>query len=154
VILHNLEIRISDIYLAIDNGFEKSVIEKMAKKAWIPIPEYNTWIGNFGQSEAIMQENIMNDLKKELGIEINTPSWIVFRDANRYLQRIKTIQKTSDYPIVFKPKDQSALTGERTRSEFNWSAEKAVECVDLLFKLGLLKVVGEDMYQLNDHVMD
>jgi hypothetical protein len=143
---------IKDIYKAFENGLEKSALETMAKQAWIPIPEYSTWIGNFGQPEAIMQENMMDDLRKDLGIKVETPAWIIYRDANRYLQRIKTLQRGSEYPIRFKPKSQSTLTGERTRSEFNWSEEKAIKCVNFLFKNGLLKLVGDDTYQLNDHI--
>jgi hypothetical protein len=125
-------------------GAAKEELTKIANAAWKPIPEFNTWLGTFGQPEAAMQETILTQLAKELSIEIEPPAWLRYRDADRLLVRIQLIQGRSLTPWTFHL-DQADL-----RNEFHWTREK---CRDRLKKLcddGVVEKVSDGLYQLSN----
>jgi hypothetical protein len=125
-------------------GASKDELILLCKEAWQPVPEYNTWIGTFGQAEARVQETMMRQLAKDIGVEINPPSWMVHRDADRFLERIQTLQMRSSQPVQFKPDDAIG------KGEFYWPAEKINECIDILFKVGSLEKVADNIFRLSN----
>lgn len=138
------EFRIKEkaIHDAAAKGVSKSELERLAVDAWQPIPDYNTWIGTFGQAEARVQEMMMSKLGKDLNIKVVTPAWLVHRDADRFLQKVEKNQMLSAQPITFKPNDNVG------KGEFYWPDEKIMENINFLVGTGSLKKVGENSYQL------
>ncbi|HMI03413.1 MAG TPA: hypothetical protein VK541_13070 [Pedobacter sp.] len=124
-------------------GASKSELTKMLHEAWQPVPEYNTWIGSFGQPEANMQEKMLEQLAKELNLELKMPGWILHRNADRYLQRIQNIQRKQRLPYTFNI-DAVAVRG----GEFTWTAEKSREYMDLLIRQGHVEKCGTNTYRL------
>lgn len=123
-------------------GLSKDELTKLAVEAWKPIPEYNTWVGTFGQAEARAQEAMMRQLAKDLNIKVNPPAWLIHRDADRYLQRIQTLQKRSVKPVRFKFDDAIG------RGEFYWSLDKIQETINALVETGSLVKFEDNTYQL------
>lgn len=125
-------------------GISKEELISLANEAWKPIPEYNTWIGTFGQAEARVQEAMMRQLAKDIDIKITPPAWMVHRDADRYLQRIQTLQRRSAKSIKFKADDNVG------KGEFYWPVEKIQECIDVLVETGSLKRFEDKTYELTN----
>jgi hypothetical protein len=103
-----------------------------------------TWVGTFGQPEAATQEKILKQLAQELGIQVQSPAWLVYRDADRLLQRIQNVQRGQATPWIFKASDK------RLWSEFYWPPEKGANRVKKLIDEALLERVGDDTYQLSN----
>ena len=122
----------------------KEVLTEMARKAWQPIPDYNTWIGVFGQPEATMQEKMMLQLAKDYQLEIERPGWLLFREAHRFLQRIQYLQQSASAPFLFRSNDMNI------KGEFNWSDAKMKECLDLLIKIGVVVATGNEQNGLSN----
>ena len=126
-------------------GATKEQLTSMVTAAWKPVPEYNTWIGSFGQPEAMMQESMIERVAKDYGLQINEPGWMQFRNADRYLQRIQNVQRT--YPKAF----HFNTDGSGVRNgEFTWSREKATVYMTILIRNGLVEKLNEDTYQLTN----
>lgn len=140
------EFRIEEkkIRKAAKNGASKEELTRLSMEAWKPVPEYNTWIGTFGQAEFREQETMMDKLAKDLDIKITPPLWTLYRDADRYLQKIQNLQKASSKPVKFKPGDAIG------RSEFYWPAEKVQKYLTLLVNMGSMKKNEDDFYQLTN----
>jgi hypothetical protein len=136
-------IKVEEIRKAAKTGASKTDLSCMANEAWQPILEYNTWIGSFGQPEATMQEKMLNQLAKEFQFEVKIPGWMLYRDANRYLQRIQNIQRNVRDPYRFRSDARSIRA-----AEFTWSDAKASQCMQLLIKEGAVVPAGSDTYQL------
>lgn len=135
-------IKADKIREAAKNNAPKAQLTAMAADAWQPILEYNTWIGSYGQPEANMQEKILRQMAKEYGFDIKTPGWVRYRDANRYLQRIQNVQRDMRDAYKFKG-DES-----RIRSDMAFTAEKAMDCMQLLIQDGAVTLADNGTYQL------
>jgi hypothetical protein len=125
------------------NKGSKVKLTRLLNEAWQPVPEYNTWIGSFGQPEANMQEKMLTQLAKELQLELQTPGWLVYRNAGRYLQRIQNIQRKQHTPYTFKI-DGAVIRG----AEFTWPAEQAKVYMDLLIREGCVVPSDGNTYRL------
>jgi hypothetical protein len=123
-------------------GTPKQALTKLIQEAWNPIPEYNTWIGMFGQLEAVRQEKMFRELARDLGIEIQEPGWVRWRDSNRVLQYLQSLQRSVDTPYLFK-KDSYILSGS-----FNWPKEKGVDRLQLLISSGCVEKLDDEQYRL------
>jgi hypothetical protein len=126
---------------AAGKGASPEELSRMAAEIWKPIPDYNTWIGTYGQPEARAQETMMRQLAKDLKITVATPGWLLHQSADRYLERIQTLQRRSSTPVVFKANDNIG------KGEFYWPPEKIEECIDFLVKAGNL-VLTDKGYRL------
>lgn len=137
-------IEVAKIRESASSGCSKAELAKMVKAAWQPIPELKTWVGTFGQSEASIQEQMLKKLAKELAVQVQPPAWLVYRDADRLLQRIQNVQQGHATPWIFKSNDS------RLWSEFHWPTEKGINRVKKLMDDGLLEKAGDDAYQLSN----
>ena len=137
-------IDVAKIHQAAASGSSKEELTKMVNAAWKPIPELKTWVGTFGQPEATMQETMLKKLARELALEAQPPAWLVYREADRLLQRIQNVQQGLAAPWRFKPNDPG-LWGE-----FNWLPEKGASRVKKLINEGLLEKAGDNTYQLSN----
>jgi hypothetical protein len=126
------------------NGVSKDELTQLAVDAWKPVPDYNTWIGTFGQAESRVQETMMRQLAKDIGIKITPPGWMMHRDADRFLQKIQKYQMRSATAVQFKANDAIG------KSEFYWPVEKVNECITLLLNVGSIEKVADDTYRLAD----
>lgn len=109
-------------------------------RAWRPIPEYNTWIGVFGQPEARMQEILIRKVAGQAGVEVLEPAWVKARDASRVLQKIQNMQAGRPDELRVQAKDLKA--------EFAWTAEKLQDRLQLLISQGSVETIGPDTYRL------
>ncbi|HMI03412.1 MAG TPA: hypothetical protein VK541_13065 [Pedobacter sp.] len=148
---------IAAIRKAAASGTSKEMLTGMIVKAWNPIPEYNTWIGTWGQPEARTQEKLFSDLAKELDIAVAAPAWTRWRDANRQLQGFQKVQRAHRTPWKFKSdplevyKWPPAADDERAVwREFHWTPQKGADRLKLLLENGYLEKAGEHMYQLSN----
>jgi hypothetical protein len=126
------------------SGSSPANLTKMVNAAWQPIPELKTWVGTFGQAEATMQEQILQQLAHELTIEVQPPAWLRYRDTDRLRQRIQNVQSHRSKPWVFKTNDPELW------AEFYWPPAKGVNRVKKLIEEGLLEKVVDDTYQLSN----
>lgn len=149
-------VKITSIREAAKKGTSKAELTKLANEAWQPIPEYTTWIGTFGLPEAKMQEEIMEKIGKELEIVVKPPAWMLYRDANRYLQRIQYIQRNHSEKVRFRSEgssiERSGISNQiqQTRAAFQWSVKKANECVKMLVRDGALSEGEDGTYSLSN----
>ena len=145
-------IKINLIREAAKKGTSKVELTKLANEAWQPIPEYSTWIGTFGLPEARMQEKMIEKIGKDLEIVVKPPAWMLYRDANRYLQRIQHIQRNHSEKVRFRT-EESGIIGDQiqqTRVAFQWSVKKANESVNMLVRDGALSEGENGAYSLSN----
>jgi len=133
------------IRAAAKNGASKTQLTHLAQAVWQPVPDYNTWIGVWGQPEAIMQEKMVVELARELGIEVKTPGWMRFRDADRLLQAIQSRQRFSAIPWKFKSNGGWLLSGS---AFMLWPLDKFRDRLQLLVENGVVEKIDNNDYQL------
>lgn len=150
-------LEIAAIRKAAGKGASKEDLTSMVVKAWNPIPEYNTWIGTWGQPEARTQEKLFTDLTKELGLSVNEPGWVRWRDASRQLQGFQKVQRAHSTAWKFRsdPLEEykwppSADDDRAVWREFHWTPQKGADRLKLLVDNGYMEKVGENMYQLTN----
>lgn len=134
-------VKIESIREAAKQGISKEELTKLANAAWKPVPDYNTWIGTFGQAEERIQEKIINQLSKDLDIQITSPGWMRWRDANRQLEALQIRQRNTITPFKFKS-DLGMLW-----YDFMWTKEKGLDRFQLLLENGNIEKV-DSLYQL------
>jgi len=124
-------------------GISNEDLTRLVTEAWTPIPDYNTWIGSFGQPEETMQEKMISKLSKDFHIDIKMPGWLRYRNANRYLQRIQNIQRKLHIPFRFNAEGSSVKD-----PEFIWPQDQIKDYTEILLNEGLLQKVADNSYQL------
>ena len=134
-------IEVAKVRAAAQAKASKEELTRMARAAWKPVPEFNTWIGTFGQAEAVQQEIILQKLAKELAIEIEPPEWLRARDADRLWLCLQKRQRSSPTVWQFHP---------REITQFHWTVEKLTDRVEKLAEDGCVKKAGKDVYQLSN----
>jgi hypothetical protein len=122
-------------------GASKPRLTQLAQAAWRPVPEYNTWIGIWGQPEALEQEKMLGKLAHELGLALKAPGWVRFRDAGRLLETIQNRQRFSATPSEFKLAEGGSL---------RWSVEKTRDLMQLLADNGEVEKAADGGYRLVD----
>ena len=132
-------IELDGIKSAWRNGASKEEISQRLSQAWKPIPDYDTWVGVFGQTERRMQEILLRKFAKEAGVEPSEPAWLRAQDAGRLLQKIQNVQRGQRGVLDFKVSDLN---------EFMWTAEKLDNRFEKLIADGWVVKVGEDTYRL------
>jgi hypothetical protein len=106
---------------------------------WKPIPEYNTWVGTFGQIERRMQEILVLQAAKDAGVEVKAPEWLQAEDAHRLLEKIQNVQIGTRDEWRFKTKDVN---------EFWWPQDKLRDRLDWLIREGWVEKLPDDTYRL------
>ena len=106
---------------------------------WNPIPEYNTWIGTFGQPEARMQGILIHKLDQKTGTKHDEPAWVLLRDADRLIQKIQNVQKGRHDELRFRAREMN---------EFYWDAEKYNARLNFLVSAGAVEKIDTDLYRL------
>jgi len=132
-------IELNQIRKAINTGITKEELSRRIEKAWRPIPEYNTWVGTFGQPERRMQEVQLLKLAEEQGVKVSAPGWLRAEDANRLLQKLQNMQRARRGEWRFKSSEVN---------EFYWPAGKLNDCLAKLVAEGWVEKVGEDAHRL------
>lgn len=133
-------VKLDEIRQAAREGTAADALEAKLSVAWQPIPEYNTWVGTFGNPELRAQKQMVSQLAKELKLKVRDPGWLVHQEADRVLQRLQRFQARSAGPKVFKLREAT--------SEFAWPPDRAADRVKLLVARGVLERVGTDGYRL------
>jgi len=108
--------------------------------------DWDLW---FARSKNARENNGKN--RKDLEIEVKPPAWMIYRDANRYLQRIQYIQRNHSEKVRFR--EGSGIISnqiQQTRAEFQWSVKKANECVNMLVRDGALSEGEDSTYSLSN----
>ncbi len=124
-----------------ENGKNKKKLKEMLLTAWQPVPEYNTWIGNFGQIELRLQRKMVHSLADEIGIEIQDPEPYRYRQADRLYQYIKNMQKKSNHPLFFRKTDYNFGL---------WNDEHIKDRYQKLEEMGLIKKERGEFYRLTN----
>lgn len=137
----DFRLKVAAIRSAAEKGATKEELSRLAQEAWDPVPEYNTWIGSFGQPEAVMQEQMILALAKEFGLTVTTPPALRWRDAERQLERIQNSQRASSVAYEFKPQEKGT---------FWWTPEKTRDRFQLLIDHGCVREVRPGIYQVSD----
>jgi hypothetical protein len=124
---------------AMAGGLHGEPLASRLSQAWSPIPEYNTWIGTFGQPEARMQEILIRKLAAQAHVEVREPAWVRVRDANRLLQKIQHMQGGRHDELRVQAKQLN---------EFYWTPEKLENRLQWLVSEGAVESAGPDSYRL------
>ncbi len=132
-------LELDQIRAATRAGKSKNELSRRIAELWQPIPEYDTWIGTFGQPESRMQEILLRKLGEEAGVAVNEPAWLRARDADRLLQKLQNRQRASRGEWRFKNSEVN---------EFFWSPAKFQSRLDKLVADGWVEKAGEDTYRL------
>lgn len=120
-------------------GVPQDEISRRLAQAWKPVPEYDTWIGTFGQIERREQEIQLRNLAKEAGVSVTEPAWLRSLDAGRLLQKIQNLQH-------MQPTERRIKATEL--NEFRWTKDKLSNRFEKLIADGWLEKVGDDTYRL------
>jgi hypothetical protein len=134
-------IEIATIRAAATAKASKEELTAMANAAWKPVPEFNTWVGTFGQPEAVQQEILLQKLAKDLRIKINPLGWLRARDASRLLQCLEKKQQSSTAAWQFRLQEIK---------QFHWTVEKLTDRMQKLVEDGCLETVSTNTYQLSN----
>src|SRR5690606_13775999 len=108
---------------------------KRLSAIWKPIPDYDTWIGTFGQPEERMQDRMLRKAAEDAGVTIEEPAWLRFRDAGRMLQKIQFAQRAQTAEFHFTAKQMN---------EFFWHPDRLSARFDQLIRDGAIENVGGD----------
>ena len=125
----------------IPRGLAGPELSKQLSGIWQPIPEFDTWIGTFGQPEARIQEILLRKMAADHGVMLQEPKWVRPRDAERLLQKIQHVQYRHATEVHFKASDMN---------EFWWTAEKLQDRLDKLVADGSVEKLGDGSYRLAD----
>ena len=133
-------LKLDEVREAARAGASTNTLQAMLSPAWQPIPEYNTWVGVFGNQELRAQKQMVSQLAKELKLQVRDPAWLASQEADRVLQNLQRLQRQSADPKTFHLK---GATGE-----FFWSPERAKNRVEILVIRGVLERIGPDSFRL------
>ncbi|MEW5977344.1 MAG: hypothetical protein AB1898_16255 [Acidobacteriota bacterium] len=123
-------------------GAPKSDLERLAASAWKPIPEYDTWVGTFGQIEQRMQDQLLRQLAEELKLSISDPGWLRDQEAQRLLQKLQNMQRSRRGEWQFKK--------DRQLNEFRWPQAKMEDRFGKLVTDGWIEQTGVETYRLTN----
>jgi hypothetical protein len=132
-------LKLEEIRKAAKEGASKDALQKMLDDAFVPIPEFNTWIGTFDTPEIRQQERQARALCEELKLTLKYPAWFRYLEADRAYQVIQSRQRATTQPYRFAP---SAI------NEFIWDKAKLNDRVSDLLQEGLIEKVEGDRYRL------
>lgn len=122
-------------------GANKEVLAAKIAEIWRPIPEFNTWIGTYGQAEAWRQEQMIRKFCAEAGIVPPVPKWKSSRDRQRALEKIQSQQRVSPEPLM--------IAVNNIAGEFSLDKSYAKSLLEVLVVEGWLeRVVGKEQYRL------
>lgn len=138
----DFRIKFAEIEMKAQNGVSKEELTRAVNDIWNPVREYSNWIGTFGPLETRTQEKMITEFSQKHNIEIKTPGWVRFRDANRILQALQNKQRKSVVPLRFKP--------ELGWAEFLWPKEKGFDRFQILLDNEVVKKVDDNLYQLEN----
>lgn len=130
---------LSAVQAAAKSGAGKSEVAQRMASNWKPIPEYNTWVGTFGQIERRMQEILVLQAAKDANIEVKAPEWLQTEDAHRLLEKIQNVQLGTRGEWRFKTKDVN---------EFWWPEDKLQDRLNRLITEGWVEKLPDDTYRL------
>jgi len=125
---------------AIRRGLGGDELSKRLSAIWQPIPEYNTWVGTFGQPEARMQESLLRKVANEAHVPLVEPAWVRVRDCDRLLQKIQHLQLREGNELRFKA---------AAMNEFHWTPQKLQDRMNKLLADGTVEKLGPDEYRLS-----
>jgi hypothetical protein len=132
---------LENIKEATQSGLGGEALSKRLSAAWQPIPEYNTWIGTFGQPEARMQEILLRKLASDSHVPLVEPAWLVTRECERLLEKIHNLQLRERKELRFKA---------AVMNEFHWPQHKLQDRLNKLVRDGAVEKLGPDEYRLSD----
>ena len=121
-------------------GAKPEMLRVRLAEIWKPIPEFNTWIGTYGQGEAWRQETVVRQFCKEAGIKPPTPRWKVVRDCHRALEKLEGEQRVRPEAVEIK--------ADSVAAEFSLQPDYAQDIMDQLTSDGWLEKSGENQYRL------
>lgn len=127
-------------------GASKETLRKRIAAIWHPIPEFDTWIGTYGQAEAWRQDRMIAKFCEQLGILPPVPAWKRSRDRHRVLQEIQGDQRVlPDAKIV----DPAQISDEfHLHMDLGEDREYSRSLLDELVEAGQLEKVDDDQYRL------
>lgn len=129
------DLKVDEIRTAARGGAHQDQIKQMAVEAWQPVPEFNTWVGTYGNLEMLKQNQIIRELEKEFDIEVPDPHHLRYQEAHRLLECIQNAQRQISRPFVFKLTDLY---------EFHWSEKKLRDRFAKLFADGVIEWVDHE----------
>ena len=130
---------LAEVKLAISRGLSKQEASRRLSAIWKPIPDYDTWIGTFGQPEERMQDLLMREAAEEAGVDVEEPAWLRFRDAGRLLQKLQFMQRAQHSELRFAPDEVN---------EFFWAPPRFQSRFEQLLRDGTIEKASADMYRL------
>jgi hypothetical protein len=122
------------------SGASKEELAAKIAEAWQPIPEFNTWIGVYGQVEARWQEQMIREFCAGAGLEPTVPKWKIWKDSERALEKIQSEQRVMATQRVFRAR---SIAGE-----FSVDPAYAQTLVRELISHGWIEPVASDQYRL------
>lgn len=128
----------------IQDRLSKDELARRITKAWKPIPEYDTWIGIFGQIERRRQESMLRTAAATAGIKLVSPEWLDQENAHRLLLALQTKQSQGTAEWCFKMDDVMS---------FLWANDakyKIEDSLQILIAQGWVEKVTEESYRLID----
>jgi hypothetical protein len=123
-------------------GASREELERLAAAAWKPIPEYDTWVGTFGQIEQRMQDKLLRQLAEEFKLSISDPGWLRDQEAQRLLQKLQNMQRARRGEWHFKE--------DRQLNEFYWPQAKLEDRFGKLIADGWIEKTGAETYRLTN----
>jgi hypothetical protein len=136
---NRFRIDLAELQRALREGLSKQEGSRRLSAIWQPIPDYDTWIGTFGQPEERLQNKMILKVADEAGLKVEEPAWLRARDASRLLQKIQFMQRAQRNELVFK---------SRPLNEFFWPVPRFQARLEQLLRDGSIEKVGEDAYRL------
>jgi hypothetical protein len=132
-------IDMTELKRAMTQGLSKEEAARRLTAIWKPIPDYDTWIGTFGQPEERLQSIMIRKLAEDAGLKVEEPAWLRARDAGRLLEKLQLMQRAQRDELVL---------GPRQMNEFYWPPPRLQSRLEHLLNDGSIEKVGNDKYRL------
>lgn len=134
-------LEIDDVREAARAGAVRTDLAERLTDIWKPIPEYDTWIGSYGQVERRFQDIIIHQVGEELGIEVNPPEWLRAQEAQRLLDSLRKRQRAKRGEWDF---------GHEVGNYFLWPERTSKDRLDKLLDGGSVEEAGSGRFRLAD----
>ncbi len=122
-------------------GCSQHLLYHELKKLLRPIPDYNTWVGEFYQLERYRQYDMARDFCRRADIPMPKDPRRIYELRRVAVERLSTLQRGRSEPLLFNACDALA-------SPYSCSQYEAIELLQMMIDEGLIEYAGDGRYRL------
>jgi hypothetical protein len=142
-LLAHFKVEMIHMEKALDEKKSADYLYREMEYILIPIPKFNTWVGNFLQIEQSAQYQIASDFCRRVGIPVPVHPLRLEEQRRCALEKAGVFQKGLVEPFLFD-------SGFISESFLAYGKEEAIGVMESLFQDRLVEYAGEGQYRLTN----